>query len=199
MKRIFTMVYERQMWGDNGDSRYKGSSGSGSSIENNKEYIPFLKKFIKDNEIETVVDLGCGDFRCGGLIYNDLNVKYTGYDAYKKVVDNNSQNFAKPKFEFIHLDFCKKMKKLKKSDLCIIKDVIQHWSLDHIYTFMDYLVKSKKFKYVLLINCAYQTSDNTEIHTGDFRPLSYQFLPLKKYNPVKLLRYGLKEILLLTL
>ena len=31
-----------------------------------------LKKFITDNNI---VDLGCGDFRCGKLIYDDLDIQ----------------------------------------------------------------------------------------------------------------------------
>jgi hypothetical protein len=29
---------------------------------------------------------------------------------------------------------------------------------------------------------------------GDFRPLSCNFLPLKKYNPIKILCYDTKEI-----
>ncbi len=75
-----------------------------------------------------------------------------------------------------------------------LKDVIQHWSLDNIYTFLDYLVNHKKFKYILICNCCNQKCDNTDIKNGDFRPLSCDYLPLKKYNPIKLYNYHSKEI-----
>ena len=47
------------------------------------QYIQFLIKFIREHDIHTVVDIGCGDFRCGKLIYDDLNISYTGYDTCK--------------------------------------------------------------------------------------------------------------------
>jgi hypothetical protein len=153
-----------------------------------------LKKVITDNNIKNVVDLGCGDFRCGKLIYDDLDVSYTGYDAYKKVIDYNSSQCALPKYSFIHLDFCNNKSSIINGDMCILKDVIQHWSLDNIYTFLDYLVENKKFKYILICNCCNQPRDNTNITNGDFRPLSCEYLPLKKYNPRKLYNYKSKEV-----
>ena len=69
-----------------------------------------------------------------------------------------------------------------------------HWSLDNINTFLDYLIKSKKFKYILICNCSYQIENNTNIKNGDFRALSCEYLPLKKYNPVKLYNYHSKEV-----
>lgn len=136
MEEVFTTVYEEKHWGDNGETEYTGSSGSGSSVDYNKKYIPYLKDVIKTNKIKTVVDLGCGDFRCGPLIYDDLDISYTGYDVYKKVIDYNIGHF---KYNFKHLDFCNEKEKIIKADMCILKDVLQHWSLDNIYTFLDYL------------------------------------------------------------
>ena len=94
MEECFTRVYETNEWGNNHSGEYKGSSGEGSAVDFNKNtYIPFLKKFITNNNIKSVVDLGCGDFRCGKLIYDDLNVSYIGYDTYKKVVEHNLKHF----------------------------------------------------------------------------------------------------------
>ena len=195
MEDIFTKVYEKKKWGNNNNIEYAGSSGRGSSIEFNKDtYIPFLKQLINDKNIKDVTDLGCGDFRCGELIYGDLYVKYTGYDAYKKVVDYNSKLFDSKKYSFTHLDFSNNKEQIKNGDMCILKDVIQHWSIDDIYHFLDYLVEQKKFKYILICNCGYQTIDSTNITNGDFRQLSADFLPLKKYKPVKLFTYDTKEV-----
>ena len=83
MEHIFTNIYEYNYWGNNNNSEYKGSSGGGSYIEYNKDtYVPFLKKFIINHNIKDVVDLGCGDFVCGKLIYDDLDIKYTVYDQW---------------------------------------------------------------------------------------------------------------------
>jgi hypothetical protein len=195
MENIFTTIYENNIWGTNNNNNYSGSSGEGSEIQYNiNNYIPFLKKFIIDNNIKSVVDLGCGDFRCGPLIYDDLDIKYTGYDAYKKVVEYNTSNLNMIKYSFIHLDFCNNKENIQNGDLCILKDVIQHWSLNNIYNFLDYLVFYKKFKYILICNCSNQYEDNTDINDGDFRGLNSNFLPLKKYNITKLLEYNTKEI-----
>jgi len=195
MEPIFTRVYETNEWGTNQNSEYNGSSGPGSSIDLNKDsYVPFLKKFIIENNIKSVVDLGCGDFRCGKLIYDDLNVSYTGYDAYKKVVDYNSKTHELPKYFFMHLDFCNNKERIVNGDLCILKDVIQHWSLNSINTFLDYLISNKKFKYILVCNCCNQLEDNTDIPDGSWRHLSCDFLPLKKYGFTKIYNYDTKEL-----
>jgi hypothetical protein len=144
-----------------------------------------------------VVDLGCGDFRCGHLIYDDLAVLYSGYDTYNKIVEHNSQVYTLPKYNFFHLDFYNNKEHIINGDMCILKDVIQHWRLDSIYTFLNYLVDSKKFKYILIINCCNQTQDNTDISNGDCRGLSCGYFPLKRYEPIKLLNYHSKEICLI--
>lgn len=195
MENIFTDIYERCVWGNNCDNSYKGSSGEGSDVNYNKDtYIPVLKTFIKENGVKTVVDLGCGDFRCGSLIYDDLDVTYVGYDAYEKVVKNNGVKFKEPKYKFIHLDFCGKKNEIVGGDVCILKDVIQHWELEKIYEFLDYIVETKKFKYILITNCCQQEQDNTTVTTGGFRPLSCNYLPLKKYGAEKLYNYDTKEL-----
>ena len=144
MEHIFTNLYENKLWGNNNHAEYSGSSGCGSSLNFNVDtYIPFLKQFITDNNIKNIVDFGSGDFICGKIIYDNLDILYTGYDTYKKVIDYNSKNHSLPKYSFIHLDFCNNKENIINGELCILKDVLQHWSLDNIYTFLDYLVEKK--------------------------------------------------------
>jgi len=194
METFFTNIYENKIWGDNKNDQYNGSSGSGSDVEYNKyTYVPFFKNFIIDNNIKNIVDLGCGDFKCGNLIYDDLDILYTGYDTYKKIIDYNLKQHSLPKYSFIHLDFFDKKETIINGDLCILKDVIQHWKIDEIYTFLDYLVENKIFKYILICNCCNQKTNNPE-NNHRSTPLSIDFFPLKKYNPVKLYNYNLKEV-----
>jgi hypothetical protein len=198
MQSFFTHIYEHSIWGDNNNSEYRGSSGGGSEIEFNKDtYVPFLKNFIVNRSIKSVVDLGCGDFRCGALIYDTLDITYTGYDTYKRIIDYNSSQHSLPKYRFECLDFYTNKESIVPGELCILKDVMQHWKMDEIYTFLDYIVEHKIFKYVLICNCCNQTQDNP---ANDDRstPLSINFFPLKKYNPVRLFNYNTKEVSLIS-
>jgi hypothetical protein len=198
METFFENVYENNEWGNNNNQYYKGSSGGGSGLNYNIDtYIPFLQNFIKDNKIKTIVDLGCGDFVCGKNIYDTLDdISYTGYDIYIKIIEYNLKLFTLPKYNFIYSDFYNNKETLKNADLCILKDVLQHWKIEEIYNFMDYIIESKKFKYILIINCCNQKSNdfNNENRSS---PLSIDYLPLKKYNPVKLYNYNTKEVSLI--
>jgi SAM-dependent methyltransferase len=196
---VFTDIYENNKWGNNNNEYYKGSSGPASSYEEQiNRYVPFLRTLINNRKVKTIVDLGCGDFKVGNILYDDLDIKYTGYDAYEKVISyNNLVNKNKEKYDFIHLDLFNNKEKIINGDLCILKDILMHWPLTDIYTFMDYIVESKLFKYILIINDLAQKKDNTDIPTGEFRPLSVDFFPLKKYNLVKIFTYNYKEASLL--
>jgi hypothetical protein len=121
-------------------------------------------------------------------------VKYIGYDAYKKLIEFNSNQNTNEKYTFIHLDFCNDKEKILNGDVCILKDVIQHWPLSNIYSFLDYIVENKKFKYILICNCCNQLQNDTDIPSGQWRPLSCEYFPLKKYNAIKLYNYYLKEV-----
>lgn len=196
--KVFTGIYEKCVWGTNNDVNYNGTSGQGSSINYNKnEYIPFLKQFIKESNISKIVDLGCGDFRCGQEIYDDLDVTYYGYDAYLKVIENNKILNPNKKYNFVNIDIYNKKENIESADLCILKDVLQHWTLHEIYSFLDYIGNNKKFKYVLICNCCDQQCNNTDIEIGDFRPLSCDYFPLKRYKPTKLFNYNTKEVSLI--
>lgn len=190
---IFTFVYEQAIWGSDNSRAYRGSSGDGSEqYYNIKEYIPFLRKFIQDHEIKQIADLGCGNFKCGPLIYGDLDINYTGYDVYNSVILNNRQ--IHPNYSWVTLNFCKDPTKILPADLCILKDVLQHWSSDEIYNFLDYIVSQQLFNYIMICNCCDQKEDDPPNIAPHPRQLSSNFLPLKKYSPQSLLRYNTKEV-----
>lgn len=200
--RIFTNIYEHKHWGDNSSLEYNGSSGSGSEVAYNiNTYIPLLKKVIKELNIRIINDLGCGDFKCGKLIYDDMKIIYNGYDVYKKIIDYNNKNNRDDtlykKYNFIHLDIYNKKEEIKKADVCILKDVLQHWSTENIYNFIDYLCINKVCKYILISNCCNQISDNQDNITGSCRGLSANFYPLKKYNANIIYKYDTKEVSLI--
>jgi hypothetical protein len=198
---IFTKTYELCEWGNNDASEYSGSSGGGSSYLYNKDtYIPFVKKFIVDNNITKVIDLGCGDFICGPHIYDDLNISYTGYDAYEKVILHHNKKYSNSKYKFVFLDFLNKKEEIECGDVCILKDVLQHWNTPEIYAFLDYVVVNKKFKFILITNCKTQSENDRIITTGMGGGLISTMFPLKKYSAKTVYEYGgSKEVSLITI
>ena len=138
------------------------------------------------------MDLGCGDWQSSYLIYENTNIDYTGYDAYKKICDNNNNKY--PQYNFIHLDFIKDKHVLKNGDLCIIKDVLQHLCNKDINDLLEYIITNNKYKYILIINCCKQSYNNQDITTGDWRQLTAKYNPLSKFNTKILGYYNAKEI-----
>ena len=55
--------------------------------------IEFVRRFIKENSIKSVVDLGCGDWQFSPYIYHDLSVAYVGYDVVLPVIQQTPSWF----------------------------------------------------------------------------------------------------------
>ena len=192
---VFTKIYETCEWGDNNDTDYKGSSGGGSGILFNEEYIKFLKQFIDTNNIKKVIDLGCGDWQSSHLIYLNTNIEYYGYDAYEKIIINNSKKYNQ--FIFKHLDILNNIDVIEDTgDLCILKDILQHWTSEEIKYFLDKLVK-KNFKHIIIVNGSKQEYDNQDTPHRS-RPLSIKYEPLKSYNFKVIFNYHDREVSLLS-
>ena len=195
METIFTDLYEREFWGSNGHLEYRGSSGSGSDPEFNQPYITWLRRYIQENRIQSIVDIGCGDFRCGPHIYTDSEIHYTGIDVYKPLIESLQKEFTE--FRFLHLDCFKEPEKIPSADLYILKDILQHWSNKDITEFLERLIQLQKCNAILIINCG-QQKRKKNIRTGYHRQLSARFAPLRNFHPQIVLTYETKEVSILT-
>lgn len=164
-KEIFTEIYDKNVW---------GGSGGGSSPENTVEYRKLLQKFLKDKNIKSVVDYGCGDWSFSHLI-DWTGIKYVGYDLVDSVVDNNNLKYKTDNIRFTPFG---PLLAMDLGDLMIIKDVLQHLSNDDI---ISILTHHRHFKYILITNTL-GTTEN-DITPGDCRGLSANSYPLKQFNP----------------
>lgn len=162
-KEIFTEIYDKNVW---------GGSGGGSSPENTVEYRAFLQQFLKDYNIKTVLDYGCGDWSFSHLI-DWSGVQYLGVDCVPSVIKTNIKKYSKDNIVF------SEHAPVFKTDLLILKDVLQHWSNWDIVCFLDQY--SALHKYILITNTLGHAE--ADIEPGQCRGLSAKFEPLKKYNP----------------
>ena len=116
------------------------------------------------------------------------------------MIDVHKNTFAgNPKYSFDFLDAATNMKDIKPADMCIIKDVLQHWPTENIIALLDYVIENRIFKYILITNCCCQVEEaRSYMKFGGWGPLLSTMYPLNKYNPEEILRYHSKQISLIT-
>ena len=189
MEKQFTNIYNKNIWGN--------GSGKGSTPSYNKKYMEFLEQFIKENNIQTIWDLGCGDWQFSQ--YLDWNgAKYTGVDCVKHVVETNQNEYSdiNGNINFLHMDISNSVDKIPMNqDLIILKDILQHWPNEEIIKFMDRLVE-KGHKNILLIN-GYKDAkgkDRTINNRYKYAKIDCRLEPLNKYNPEILFNYRFKQV-----
>ncbi len=153
----------RQLWFSNSaewwERRYSsgGTSGEGSHgrLANFKAEI--VNKFVEENEIDSVVEFGCGD---GNQLKLSNYPAYIGLDISRKAVAICKEKFADDRnknfFLYDPYYFDDKAKRFK-ADLALSLDVIYHLVEDDIYiTYLKHLFGSG-VKYVIVY-----TSDKDE-------------------------------------
>jgi len=137
---VFDRVYKEKKWGDKGGF----FSGEGSLPKNTLNYRNYVEKFIKENNIKKVLDLGCGDFRVGKLI-NWNNAEYIGADVVKSLIYRNNKLYSNKKIKFIKKNII--VNKLPDADLCLIRQVLQHLSNKDIKKIIKKIIK---YRYILV-------------------------------------------------
>lgn len=194
MQNKFINIYDKNIWG-------KGS-GAGSSFNYNKKYIQYLQKFFLTNNINTVLDIGCGDWQFSQYINFD-NIKYTGIDIVPSVIDKNNQ-FVSENIDFVCGDISdfEQLKPYTNVDLILLKDVLQHWSDIDVDNFLSKITKSNA-KYILITSAYKHFRDKNKNGTKRDIDNKYSFAPLDlmqpKYNQYdfkKVLKYQYKEVIL---
>jgi 2-polyprenyl-3-methyl-5-hydroxy-6-metoxy-1,4-benzoquinol methylase len=164
-KEVFSKIYKEDLW--------HGGSGAGSEVENVKEYIDILQKYIDKPEIKTVLDLGCGDWQFSKFL--DLSsVSYLGVDVVESVIESNSSLYSASNIEFINRDIT--TYEVPKVDLIICKDVLQHLCNKDVIDILVKIIKSSKFS---LVTNDFASTDlvNRDINNGDYRCLDLSLSP----------------------
>lgn len=193
---IFTKIYKTQEWGQSFTEAFVGSSGPGSSTAYNEEYIEYLRTFIKKFQISSVVDIGCGDWRCGPAIYGDLSCSYVGYDIYQEMIDSHNKIYKSDTWRFECKNCAAELDELESADLLVVKDVLQHWSDEYVANFLKFQTEQKKYKYILITNCAAENTDSLQT-SGGWRQLPKSHPLFQPYPFVEVFRYSTKQVLLL--
>ena len=129
---IFDQIYENSYWG-------KGSGG-GSSPEATQPYKVFLEDFIRQYQIQSIVDLGCGDWQFSEFL-DFGGATYIGIDASKRVIANNQKLFTRLGVSFANLP--RHHHDIPSADLLVCKDVLMHLSTKEVHDILSILPNYK--------------------------------------------------------
>lgn len=137
----FEEIYAKNVWGGERGEFY---SGNGSAGEYARMYAEAVRRFISENKVRRVVDLGCGDFRVASKFVSDA-VHYTGCDVVFSLVKHLNDNYKSETVEFRCINIVED--ELPDGDLCLIRQVLQHLSNAEIKRVLE---NAAKFKYLII-------------------------------------------------
>jgi len=128
---VFDTIYRERMWG----GAPERSSGWGSYGDHSAAYVDFLRQFVVDRHVDSILDIGCGDFHIGSQVCERVQT-VIGADVSTFIVARNRQSFTHLKnVEFRQLDVC--TDPLPRVDLITIREVLQHLSNADISAALD--------------------------------------------------------------
>ena len=134
---------------DNGGFGGQGS-GTGSLLENNYELIKIFDNFILKNNIQNLLDLGCGAMQWMPFTKTYEKLNYTGVDGASNLIKTNIEKFSSPTKKFICCDLFK-FECEDEFDLLFCKDVFQHNEMQELKEGLVQKIKSLKSKYKMVI------------------------------------------------
>src|SRR5258705_4817522 len=171
-QEVFADIYRRAIWGRNNQG--EGHSGTGSTLQATLTYRTFLQKFLKDHDVHSVVDAGCGDWEFSQAL-DWSGIDYKGFDVVESAIAQNKLRFAKANIQFFAGNIVEL--NLPPADLLICKHVLQHLPTKDVQKFLTQL---PKFKHALLTNSVHadtMSAANVDIAVGGFIAVDSPHLP----------------------
>ena len=177
-KFIFFLIYKTNHWNkyEKVDKNNLLVSGPGSfpgSLQT-KNIIDNLDFFIKKNNIQSMLDMPCGDFSwMQDLIKKNNSINYKGYDIVEDIISYNNKKYSKNNVSF----FCKDIineKNFDNFDLVFIRDFFIH--IDNAS--IDILLKNIKSSKVRFLACSNNNNEfNKDIVLGQHRKVNLTIEP----------------------
>lgn len=163
-----------------------GPCGDGSSLINTEEIREFIPKIIKEKNIKSMIDVGCGDWSWMKLIKEIKDIEYTGYDKDRDFIESNKK-FG---HAFHYIDVAKDVVYWPKVDLILCRDLLIHLSDELIIKLLNSF-KNSGSKYLMTttypkaINRDFSNTEKLQKYTRHCRPSRNINLLGEPYNLIK--------------
>jgi len=179
-KFTFYLIYKSNHW-----NKYKKInednllvSGPGSILGSNQttNVINNLDIFIKRNNIQSILDMPCGDFSwIQDLVKKNIKINYTGYDIVKDIITHNNKKYSSNKIKFLCKDIINE-KNFNNFDLIFIRDFFIHINNESIQKILIN-IKNSKVKFFACSNNNSVSFNNDIIAIGAHRKINLTIKP----------------------
>jgi 2-polyprenyl-3-methyl-5-hydroxy-6-metoxy-1,4-benzoquinol methylase len=173
LKERFSYIYDKEIWAKGVDAP---KSGLGSSLNSTRELVENLPGLLDAIGTKSVLDLGCGDFTWMATV--SLKQDYTGADIVPSVIEKNRAYF--PNHTFVCADAT--CDELPKADVVICREVLFHLSFADGRRLLENVRQSGAI--YLLTTSEESTFINSDIRSGDYRPLNLRKKPFSLPAPI---------------
>lgn len=184
---VFETIYREDRW--------NGGSGPGSDPNFCRPLVGWLRRYIRDQRIGSILDLGCGDLQWMPAALDELEVRYTGVDVVPNLIASHRQRMPADRWSFDLVDVATAdPASLPAADLYWAKDVLQHWPDDAIVSFLGRLFAARPAAHIVVANCSNQTGPRRLDDRWHFAPLAAGLNPLARFRPEVLMTWGGKQV-----
>lgn len=149
------------------------------SSTTDKKYREFLQKFMKDENVKTVIDFGCGKWTYQNEIdWKDID--YIGVCFTEEEIQGKHGNVKFVRGSDLH--------SVDKADLIICKDVFQHLPIEHNKKLLDQFKEKSRISLIVNDNSIHQDC-NKDIQIGEWSPIKLDYKPYSE-NAFDVLNYS---------
>jgi SAM-dependent methyltransferase len=172
----FRAIYEQGIW-KRGD-RNVPASGQGSTLDATAVLRAILPKILQEYRINSFLDVGCGDFHWMQSV--DMRCIYIGLDIVPEVIERNQRKYSNADRSFVHWDMAVSTPNVS-AELVLIREVLFHLSLKDGLSVIRNSIDTG-CRYIMITNDT-STRFNSDIDSGDFRPLNLNIPPFNFPEP----------------
>jgi len=109
--------------------------------------VDLVKEFIRKNQVDSVTDIGCGDFNVGRQIC-PLVDRYNALDVSREIIKHNTERFKDlTQVTFRQANAC--ADPLPPADLAVIRQVLQHLTNAQVESILENVGRTG-FRFVLI-------------------------------------------------
>ena len=175
MEEVFTRVTAACS-----EAGYESSSGPGSSLQSTAELRQRLPLLLQDLEVRSVLDAACGDGNWMKRLQLGID-QYVGVDVVPALIAQSAKDADGFRRKFIALDVTRH--RLPQAELVLCRDCLVHFSYADIFRALRNF-RSSGAEYLLVTTFA-NLPVNTDIVTGDWRPVNFRRPPFSFPEPLR--------------